>query len=428
MEILGNTMYGWAKDLFPICRSLTGKGVTDTLAYLEKLLPNLSINQLPSGTKAFDWELPQEWEINDAFVADESGNRIIDFKENNLHVVGYSEPVDAVMGFDELSKHLYSLPKQPDAIPYVTSYYKKRWGFCLSEKQMLAMQMEPDKKYHVKIDSRLFDGHLTYGECFIPGESDKEVLLSTYICHPSMANNEVSGSVVAAAIAQYIKSAPRRLSYRILFLPETIGPIAYLSKNLKHMKSHVMAGYVLTCLGDDKAYSYLASRYGNSLADKIAKRALRELAPDYKSYYYLERGSDERQFCAPGVDLPICSIMRSKYGEYPEYHTSLDDMSFISPKGLEGGYNIIKKCIDILESDVLYKNTVLCEPQMGKRGLYPSISTKDSGMSVRNMMNVLAYADGTNYAQDISEIIGIPKEEVNEILEKLEEAGVVERA
>lgn len=422
---VGKILYDKAKELYPICRSLTGKGVEETLGLLKLTIPELATVRVPSGTAVFDWTIPQEWEINDAYVKDESGNKIIDFNNHNLHIVGYSEPVDNVMTFDELDKHLYSIPDQPDAIPYVTSYYKKHWGFCITENQRNILRNNIKKRYHVKIDSKLFDGHLSFGECFIKGESEHEVLLSTYICHPSMANNEISGPVVAAAIGEYIKSMPRRLSYRILFLPETIGAITYLSAHLDHFKRRLISGFVLTCIGDNRTYSYLPSRYGNTLADKVAKRALKHITPDYKSYTFLERGSDERQFCAPGVDLPVCSLMRSKYAEYPEYHTSLDNMNLISPEGLEGGYNLIKKCIDILEENPVYMNTVLCEPQMGKRGLYPTISTKESGLSVRNMMNVLAYADGTNDLLSLSELVGLQPEELTPLLKKLENAGLI---
>ncbi len=423
---IGKLMYTRAKDLYPICRSLTGRGVDETLNYLKGIVPDLKICKIPTGTQVFDWTVPDEWEINDAFVADSDGNRIVDFKQHNLHVVGYSAPVDEVMEFEELDKHLYSLPTQPEAVPYVTSYYKKRWGFCLTENLRNRLRAAPGAKYHVKIDSRLFPGSLTYGECIIKGRSDKEVLLTTYVCHPSMANNELSGPAVVMSLAEYIKSAERRYTYRILFLPETIGAISYLSRNLEMLKRKVIAGFVLTCIGDNRTYSYLASRYGDTLADRVAKRVLAAVCPEYKSYTFLQRGSDERQFCAPGVDLPVCSVMRSKYAEYPEYHTSLDDMSLISPEGLKGGYNAVRRCIDMLENRKVYKNTVLCEPQMGKRGLYPTISVKGSADGVRNMMNGLAYADGCNDLDDISEITGVPVSELSEIMDKLEKAGLVE--
>jgi aminopeptidase-like protein len=418
-------MYSWTSDLFPICRSLTGRGLRQTLAYLQGLVPELQIYEVPTGYKAFDWTVPDEWEINNAFIANEAGERIIDFQVNNLHLMSYSEPIDAIMSFAELDEHLYSLPSQADAIPYVTSYYKRRWGFCLTERQRAALRQRPEALYHVKIESRLFAGSLSYGEYVIKGESKQEVLLSTYICHPSMANNELSGPVVAAALVQYIKATPRRYTYRIIFIPETLGSIVYLSKNLEHLQKHVIAGFVLTCLGDNRAYSYLASRYGNTYADKVAKHVLHDIAPDYKAYSFLQRGSDERQFCAPGVDLPVCSIMRSKYGEYPEYHTSLDDMQLISPEGLAGGYNALKQCIDIIENNHIYKAALLCEPQMGARGLYSTISHKGSTDGMHNMMNVLAYADGKNDLLDIADICNIPLVELLQIINILVENSLI---
>lgn len=404
---VGNQLYGWAKDLFPITRSLTGPGVRETLTYLRGLLPELAIQEVPSGTRAFDWTVPDEWTIRDAFVADLSGSRVIDFKRNNLHVVGYSEPVDRVMLFSELDQHLYSIPEQPDAIPYITSYYKRRWGFCLTENQRNELRMRPGDSYHVRIDSSLDSGNLTYGELILPGDGQQEILLSTYVCHPSMGNNELSGPVVAAGLAKWLYTQQhRRYTYRILFLPETIGSIVYLSRNLSHMREHTVAGFVLTCMGDHRAYSYLASRDSNTLADRVAKHVLKHYAPSFKQYSFLERGSDERQYCAPGVDLPICSIMRSKYCEYPEYHTSLDNLAFISPEGLQGSYDILCKCLLLLENNYTYKTNVYCEPQLGKRNLYPTLSTKSSSAQVRTMMNLIAYADGSRDLLGIAEVIG----------------------
>jgi len=276
------------------------------------------------------------------------------------------------------------------------------------------------------IDSELKPGILNFGELILPGESKQEVFLSTYICHPSMANNELSGPVVTTALAQWITSLKnRRYTYRIIFIPETIGSIVYLSRNLNYLKQQVIAGFNITCVGDDRCYSYLPSRNGNTLSDKVALHVLKHTDPEFKSYSWLERGSDERQYCAPGVDLPIATIMRSKYGEYPEYHSSLDDLNLITPLGLEGGYTALKKAIEIIEINVHLESTVLGEPQLGKRGLYPTLSTKDSGVEVRTMMNILTYCDGDLSLLEIAELIDEPFWELVPIMEKLIEHGLL---
>jgi aminopeptidase-like protein len=423
MHDIAAQMYGWALDLFPICRSITGEGLRNTLKYFGNILPELTIHEVPTGTQAFDWTVPDEWQICEAYIEDESGQRIIDFQNNNLHVVGYSEPVNRRMDLKELEEYLYSLPEQPTAIPYITSYYKRRWGFCLTHKQHKALKQG---SYHVVIKSEINPGVLNYGELILPGESKEEVLLSTYVCHPSMANNELSGPVVTTALAQWLMSLDNRLyTYRIIFIPETIGSIVYLSKHLEHLKKHLIAGFNITCIGDDRCYSYLPSRNGNTLSDQTALHVLKYTDLNFKSYTWLDRGSDERQYCAPGVDLPIATIMRSKYGEYPEYHTSLDDLSLVTPSGLEGGYKMLKKAIEIIESNVTPKNTIYCEPQLGIRGLYPSISTKNSGKQVRTMMNLISYCDGTQSLLEIAELIGQPFWDLLPIVRTLTENGLL---
>lgn len=421
---IGHEMYGWASDLFPICRSITGDGVRRTLGYFKKLLPDLAIHEVPSGTTAYDWTVPDEWNIRGAWIADEKGNRVVDFSKNNLQVVGYSTPADEWLTLEELQPHLHSLPNQPDAIPYITSYYVKRWGFCLPHNQRERLEQG---RYHVVIDSTLAPGSMTYGELILPGRENKEILLSTYICHPSMANNELSGPVVTAALASWIAgNSQRRFTYRILFIPETIGSIVYLSRHLEEMKRNTIAGFVVTCIGDDRGYSLLLSRGGDTVADRAAKLVMSRDAPDYVEYSYLHRGSDERQYCSPGVDLPVVSIMRSGYMGYPEYHTSLDDLTLISPTGLAGGFTAIRKCIEVLEHNRIYKATMLCEPHLGGRGLYPTLGTRDVVQSVRALTNVLAYADGTRDLVSIATHIGVSAEEAIEIAGKLREAGLLE--
>jgi len=389
---IGKQMYSWAADLFGVNRSITGDGVRETLAYFSNLIPEMNIQSIPSGTKVFDWTIPDEWSINSAYIEDEFGKRIVDFNENNLHVVGYSIPVDCLIDLEELKEHLHSIPEQPDAIPYVTSYYSRTWGFCMSDN--LKRSLKPGK-YKVFIDSKIYPGFLDFGELIIPGETKKEVLISTYICHPSMANNELSGPVVTTALAQWLLTLKKRkYTYRIIFIPETIGSITYLSMNLNYLKKYTEAGFVVTCIGDNLTYSFMPSRKGDTLADRAALHTLKNNVKDFTEYSFLERGSDERQYCSPGVDLPVCSIMRSKYGTYPEYHTSHDDLSFISPAGLKGGFEILRKTIQAIEFNNYYLNLSICEPQLGKRGLYPNTSTKETFSITRRMMNLLAYADG----------------------------------
>ena len=421
---IGDEMWAWAAELFPICRSLTGDGVRRTLKFLSsKLEEKLTIQSVPTGTKAFDWTVPQEWNIRDGYVGDESGTRIIDFQKSNLHVLGYSEPIDEWLTREELDKHLYSLPDQPGAIPYVTSYYAQRWGFCLAHQQRLSL---PAGRYHAVIDSELKPGELNYGELILPGNTNKEVLISTYICHPSMANNELSGPVVTTALARYLLSKERRYTYRFVFVPETIGSIVYLSRNLKWLQANVIAGFNVSCIGDERCYSYLPSRKGNTLADKVALHTLKHIDPDFRRYSWLDRGSDERQYCAPGVDLPVATIMRSKYGEYPEYHTSLDDLTLVTPAGLEGGFNALKQAIEAIECNCIPKLKVLCEPQLGRRGLYPTISSKGSANQVRTMMNLISFCDGDHSLLDIAELLGQPINLLSPVLEHLASAELVD--
>lgn len=417
-------MYQLAKELFPICRSITGNGVRETLKILKKEYEQLNIYEVPSGTDVFDWTVPKEWNIIDAFIANSKGERIVDFKKNNLHVLGYSAPIDCYMNLEELKRIIYTQEDQPNVIPYVTSYYKERSGFCMSENQKNSLR---EDTYHCVIDSELKDGSLTYGEIVIKGKTSKEVLLSTYICHPSMANNEVSGPVVAIELAKWLASLKnRRCTYRILFIPETIGSITYLSQNLDNLKKNMIAGFVLSCVGDDRTYSMVETRYGNTLTDRLLKNILRYHYPDFKVYNFLHRGSDERQYNAPGVDLPVCSVCRSKYGEYPEYHTSADDLSLISEEGLQGSFELMKKCIMALEYNNYYKVTFLCEPQLGKRGLYPTISQKGSYDDIIAMRNFLAYADGYNDLIEISNIINCPIDVLIPIVETLRNSNIIE--
>jgi len=421
-EHCGPFMHQLMACLFPICRSITGDGVRETLRILQGLIP-LKVFEVPSGTKVFDWTVPKEWNIRDAYVLDPKGRKIIDFKKNNLHVLGYAVPVDRSLPLSELQEHLHSLEHQPDAVPWVTSVYEERWGFCLAHRERTRLE---EGTYRVCIDSELKQGSLTYGELIIPGNSTKEIFISTYICHPSMANNELSGPVVATMLAKWIAREPRRFTYRIIFIPETIGSIAYLSRNLQAMKRNIVAGFNLTCVGDERAYSYLPSRNGSTLADKVALNTLRSKHPDFKQYSFLDRGSDERQYCSPGVDLPVVSLMRTKYREFPEYHTSLDNLELVTPAGLEGSFALHKDCIDLLERNRVYKTRCLGEPQLGKRGLYPTIATQESYRQVADMLNFITYADGSNDLIDISNIIQVPVHNLYPIIDKLIAADLLD--
>ncbi len=418
---VGVRMYELAEELFPICRSITGEGIRYTLNRLKKEVPQIVLHEIPTGTKVFDWVVPREWEISEAYIEDMKGNRIVDFQKNNLHVVGYSIPIDAIVSGDELQAHLYSLPEHPDWIPYVTSYYKERWGFCVTENSRKKLT---DNQYHVVIKSKLFDGSLTYAELLIPGQVSDEIFFSTYACHPSMANNELSGPVVQIELAKLLMSRKNKYSYRLIWIPETIGSITYLSKNLDYMKEHIIAGYNITCVGDDRAVSYIQSRKGNTIADRAAKNVLKYIAPDYMEYSYLNRGSDERQYNAPGIDLPVCSICRTKFHEYPEYHTSADDLKLISPKGLEKSYYIYKEIIEALEVNEIYRINCLCEPQLGPRGLYPTECFNRSSIAVKDMMDFIAYADGTMDLIEISDKINVPVKKLDEIAQVLLKANL----
>lgn len=422
---ISNNMYSLVKELFPICRSITGDGVRKTLRIIQREIPELKIFEVPTGTKVFDWIVPKEWNIKGGYIETLEGKKVIDFADTNLHVMGYSLPIDKIVSREELLEMCYTIPEQPDYIPYVTSYYKERSGFCLSEKQKQALT---EDTYHVVIDSTLENGSLTYGELLIPGNSKDEIFLSTYVCHPSMANNELSGPAVTVELAKYIlANKDRRYSYRIIFIPETIGSITYLSKNLDYLQKHVIAGYNISCVGDNRTYSYVESPYADTLADRVAQNVLNFHYPEYKRYSFLHRGSDERQYCSPLVHLPLCAICRSKYEEYPEYHTSADNLNLVSPNGLYGAFEVYRKCIDLLENNYMYIVTTPCEPQLGKRGLYPTLSRRGSINETRSMTAFIAYADGKHDLVDISNRINVPIDRLLPIIKKLLDNGLIRK-
>lgn len=412
----GQGMHDLARRLWPIHRSITGDGTRATLAILREYLPDLVVHEVPTGTQVFDWVIPEEWAIYGATLTDPEGRKIIDLANNNLHALGYSEGIDTDIDLEELQDHLHSIPEQPDAIPFLTSYYHRNWGLSLTHRQRA--ELKPGT-YHVTIDAEHRPGSLTYGELVIPGESEDEIFVSTYVCHPSMANNELSGPVVATALAIWVQSRPHHYTYRFAFVPESIGAITYTSQRLHSLKERVVAGFNLTCIGDDRAYTYLESRMGNLRIDRIAKRVL-ETKPNARHYTYLHRGSDERTYCAPGIDLPLISLMRSRYGDYPEYHTSLDDLeSVVTPSGLQGGFDFVRECITELETVPVLSATCLGEPQLGRRNLYHSMLNKNTSDIVMLRTNILAYSDGHHSVRDVASICGVPSEVVDRTVEEL---------
>ena len=419
MNDAGRNMYELAGRLFPICRSITGNGFRQSLEMIREIVPEIQVFEVPSGTSVFDWTVPKEWNIQGGWIKDMQGNTIIDFKDCNLHVMGYSISVHQTISRDELLNHVYTQPEQPEWIPYVTSYYKERWGFCMSERQKQALT---DTEYEVCIDSTFEDGYLTYGELILPGETDDEIFFSTYLCHPSMANNELSGPCVQTELIKYLKSqSHRRYTYRFVFIPETIGSITYLSRNLEVLQQHVKAGFVLSCVGDNRTYSMVSTKYEDTLADRVLNNVLKFHYPDYIRYSFMKRASDERQYGSAGVDLPVCAFCRSKYHEYPEYHTSADNMDLISPEGLSGAYEVMVKVINALENNNFYQMQCKCEPQLGKRGLYPTVSQKGTKGDARYMQDFIAYADGRNDLIGISNILDIPVDKLIPIKDQLME-------
>jgi len=423
--MIGKELHKFASELWPLNRSLTGEGVRETLNKISKHLPNLVLKSVPSQTQVFDWTVPQEWAVRDAYIITPNGEKICDFSENNLHLLGYSIPFSGKLTLDELKNHLYTSPEQPEAIPFVTSYYKKRWGFSLTQNQFNSLE---DGIYKVMIDTKLFDGELNYGELLIHGKSEKEIFLSTYICHPSMANNELSGLAVTTFLAKWLNSIETlEYSYRIIFIPETIGSITYLSKNHLEMKKKIFAGFNVTCVGDNRAYSYLPSRNGKTISDIVANHILKWTDKNFVIYNWLDRGSDERQFCAPGIDLPVASIMRTKYGEYPEYHTSLDNLeNVVTSEGLEGGYWAIRRAIEAIEKNKKFKVKVFCEPHLGKRGLYPTISVGKVDKDISLMMNFLSLCDGRSSLLEIAERLKVPIWDLYEVTNKLQKHNLIQ--
>ena len=420
----GERMLKLAKDLFPLNRSLMGPDIRKSFNRFIEIHPEFKYISFPTNKKVLDWEVPEEWTINDAYIEHESGKRFAEFKNNNLHLVGYSTAKNEIINKEKLVDNIHTIPEFPDAIPYITSYYKKTWGFCLTHNDFLNL---PEGNYKVFIDSKHKKGELKLIEALLPGKSKKEIFFSSYLCHPSMANNELSGPVLLSEIMHYLKSIRNReYTYRFVLVPETIGSIAYLSKRLKLLQENMICGFNLTCVGDERAYTQVNSRLGNTIADDALNSVLLKF-DNFKEYSYLYAGSDERQYCSPGINLPLCTFCRSKYGEYPEYHTSKDDFNVVTKKGLIDSFLVMKTIIDAFQV-CLYPNLrVLGEPQLGKRNLYPSMTKWgykfENPLEIR--MNVIAYCDAEHNVFEISKKIKKILEDVVEELKILKREKLI---
>ena len=411
--------------LWPITRSLTGNGNRESLQILSEIIP-LDIREIPSGSKCFDWTVPPEWNIREAWIKDEHGNEIINFKENNLHILGYSEPFEGELTYDELKDHLYTLPDQSNLIPYLTSYYSRRWGFCLSDNEF--QKLDKSAKYQVKIDADLDEnGSMTISDLVLKGKSDQEILFTTYICHPSLANNELSGPLVTAFIYDQLKDKDLYYTYRFVFVPETIGSICYLSLNSEHLKEKLVAGFVVTCIGDNGNFTYKKSRRGNALSDRAVNIILNQTEEEYNLLDFSPIGSEERQYCSPGLNLPVGSLMRTMYGVYPEYHTSADNKDFISFEALEESVKKYLEVVHLMEYNKKYVNQLPnCEPQLGKRGLYPTLgSQKDKTVDLQATIWILNLSDGEHDLIDIIELSKIDYRVMIKTVKKLLENGII---
>lgn len=422
---LGSELYGLVEELYPICRSITGDGVRETLEILRRYVP-LDTHEVPTGTPVLDWTIPNEWNIRDAWIKDRSGERVVDFQKSNLHVLNYSTPLHRWMPTSELRQHLVSMPDRPDWIPYRTSYYKEAWGFCVSHRQLESMQ---DAEYEVCIDSTLSEGSLTYGEFVVPGHTEDEVLLSCHVCHPSLCNDNLAGISVVVHLARALLAGDTpRYTYRFLFIPGTIGSITWLSRNRERVQ-HIAHGLVITCVGDAGGFAYKKSRRGDAMIDRAAAHVLKHCGSPFSIGEFFPYGYDERQFCSPGFNLPVGCFMRSPHGTFPEYHTSADDLDFVTPQSMAESFARLVEIIDVLEGDAVYVNTSpYGEPQLGKRGLYEAIGgDPDAAHRQLGMLWVLNLSDGTHTLLDIAERAALPFAEVASMAHLLAQHGLLTR-
>jgi aminopeptidase-like protein len=419
----GTFMLRLAEELFPICRSITGNGVRQTLQILNRYVP-LQITEVPSGCTALDWTVPREWNIRQAYIAKLDGTRIIDFERNNLHIVQYSTPLDQVLPVEELRDHLHSLPERPDWIPYRTSYYHETWGFCLTHRQFETLT---DAMYRIVIDSTLADGHLTYGECVVRGETEREVLLSCHICHPSLANDNLSAIAVTTMLARRLREARPRYTYRFLFIPGTIGSLTWLSRNEAKL-GLIDYGLVLSCLGDSGGMTYKQSRRGNANIDRIVAHVLRNDPAPHRITPFVPYGYDERQYCSPGLNLPVGCLMRTPNGEYPEYHSSADNLSLLHRESLVHSLAVLHRIVEVIEGDMTYRSrNAKGEPQLGRRGLWGSLGgLRSVGYDQMALLWVLNLADGEHSLLDTAERSGLPFSSIRAAADALIKAELLE--
>jgi aminopeptidase-like protein len=416
-------MMGLIEELYPICRSITGEGLRRSLRLIAREVP-LVLTEVPSGTPVFDWTVPKEWNVRDAYIATLDGRRVVDFARSNLHLLQYSTPLDRVVPRDELFRHLHTLPETPDWIPYRTAYYSETWGFCLSQREAEGLT---DKAYRVVVDTSLAPGHLTYGELVLPGAREEEVLFSCHVCHPSLANDNLSGMAVAVALAKRLMAAKPRFTYRFLFIPGTIGSLAWLAANEARVK-RVKHGLVLRCLGDGAPLTYKASRRGDALIDRIAAHVLRQSDGPHRLLPWSPYGYDERQYCSPGFDMPVGGLMRSSHGEYPEYHTSADNLALIRRDALAEALAVLERIVAVIEGDGVYLNlSPKGEPQLGKRGLYRPIGgeREAGGFDQMALLWVLSLADGRHSLLDTAERAAMPFAAIRAAADALVEKGLL---
>lgn len=418
----GEAMYQLIADLYPICRSITGEGVRQTLAKIGERIP-LEIHEVPSGTQVFDWTVPREWNIRDAWIKDSHGGKVVDFQRLNLHVLNYSTPIHEKVSLEELKKHLFTLPDQPGLVPYRTSYYRETWGFCMAHHQWMGLQ---EGEYEVFVDSTLEDGSLTYGECFLPGETDREVLISCHVCHPSLCNDNLSGLAVCTFLAEALSKMTRRWSYRFVFIPGTIGSITWLARN-EATANRIGAGLVAANLGDPGHFHYKKSRQGNAEIDRAVLQVLRDAGGEHGVEEFIPFGYDERQYSSPGFDLPVGSLTRTPYGRYPEYHTSADNLDLVRPESLAGSLRTYLAVMEVLEANRRYINlNPKCEPQLGRRGLYRMIGGDDHGRQRElALLWVLNLSDGKHSLLDIAERSKMPFRSIQEAAQSLLEVDLL---